>query len=1465
MAYISSPDAGSPSALGVELLATSTAADDIRWPEDEAEEPVVIRTATTYDCASDAPSSEDQLDAPSYSPAPYPDEDVKTQVVQATPAPSRKRPLPSIEEKVDPYVKLGIKLLRQLDKKEARRERHLKGKITVLQGRAVCEATIAAWFRGVVKTFTNSIWVGAYEDICSQFHDVASRKISECMAIVGLDPSRAMESSAGAYVYVHADLHVRALMEDFQDAVMKAMPSWHVPDVVWRSPLGPRNQARVITVQEGTFPEPSRTLAPRTAILAPSQSNLAPSQGNLAPSSSNLAPSVGKGPTSDSVEVKSLDVHQLSSQDHWCVDSGANRDICKDASMSRGKAVAKPLVIGEAGKGHSFLSESEGPISYPLRGGCAPLFSRTIFAEKIGENIMSVSEAVDNGYLMVLKKDGVALYNAAEVNVKGAPVLTGGRGKNRLFYLDFPALPKCNVAVAGGPKGPSPSIITSLSSGAVNYADIRAKRHKGPTVDLSAPVNVESVFPIVAQLTKTYHEYSNEYDLWHSRMIHLNPKFVAMANPDLKQCPTKAECDDCIMGKMHKHPHSGSRPKPESLKIAAGEYLTCDLFGPVLRSVGGAHYAAFYSDPKSRFVYVKTLVYKTGHYAAFREVLQDMRARSGRRLRFFKSDGDGIFVGEESKAIYADYAIRHLQSAPGDSASNDIAERTIRTLVELTRTNLIHAGAPQNLWAEAMSMVVYVWNNLALCPSYTSPGKVVSRLNLLEGHERKFDISILRAFGTKCFFMLTVEKKGGKKMALAPKARLGAIVGIEDNMSAYRVFDFEHRGKIRRIPFAQIVTHEGHYPFRDVSQWSTEEKELPVSFVPSMEARCDDAEWRRYGFTPAQVEELNYDAVGGLPPTPTHAPDGLFPVDGGQKDPYPIADPPLGGEDGPPPLEEVDVDDIVDVTPAADAKADPGAILSSAVPPRGPSEGPKASSKAPSKSVPSSDRVLRERISKAQPLPQAAGSKTRRGAPKGSNGSSKVPQNGVPSSADHVGSSGEPFPTPGEPFLNLAPASGNLAPMAGNLAPTQGKDASSEGKVSQRLANDAPAPTRAQDIWRRGLSQVARVFDSLEVSLPVILLYRSSAGPLPVGEHHSAKVIPTDPGTKPISIAPPKNRKEALASPWWEGYHAAEKAEMESHAKNGTWVLTPRSQVPQGAPILRDRWAYDDKLAAGGKSIERFKARLTAMGCFQKEGVDYTDTYASVMSTRTFRTLLQLYNSDPSHRMDHWDVSTAFIHAPLKEQVWMRQASGHEVKGKESWVYLLIKALYGTKQAAHAWQQHLKKQLHEVGLTPLIVDPATYQLHEGKAFILIGTHVDDLFVVYNQLGAVLRDRVWGFLSKRLAIKDLGEARWTLQMSIQRDATRGVLKISQENFIVEVLRRFNMSNCNAAPTPAVDSGAESTITEADLPTTELEVAEVKALPFQELIGCLWWLAQMTRLDIFLALQKASHWVSKPSTN
>ena len=68
------------------------------------------------------------------------------------------------------------------------------------------------------------------------------------------------------------------------------------------------------------------------------------------------------------------------------------------------------------------------------------------------------------------------------------------------------------------------------------------------------------------------------------------------------------------------------------------------------------------------------------------------------------------------------------------------------------------------------------------------------------------------------------------------------------------------------------------------------------------------------------------------------------------------------------------------------------------------------------------------------------------------------------------------------------------------------------------------------------------------------MVYRANSGPLPKADDKELKVIPNDPSTKPVSIGPPRNRKEALLSRWWKGYYEAEEVEMESHRKNGTWI-----------------------------------------------------------------------------------------------------------------------------------------------------------------------------------------------------------------------------------------------------------------------------------------------------------------------
>ena len=298
--------------------------------------------------------------------------------------------------------------------------------------------------------------------------------------------------------------------------------------------------------------------------------------------------------------------------------------------------------------------------------------------------------------------------------------------------------------------------------------------------------------------------------------------------------------------------------------------------------------------------------------------------------------------------------------------------------------------------------------------------------------------------------------------------------------------------------------------------------------------------------------------------------------------------------------------------------------------------------------------------------------------------------------------------------------------------------------------------------------------------------------------------------------------------------------------------------LPRGTNILRSKFVFDIKRGAGGEFV-KFKARMVAMGFTQVEGVDYDETFASVMTTKSFRILLAIYNFDKDLRFEHWDVKTAFVNAPLKETVFCRQVPTFERVGQEGKILLLKKALYGTKQAANAWQNFLAEILLSVGGKRHLKDESVYIFREGKSFLFLGTHVDDLFPLYNKGGENFRDKILKALQTRMTIDNKGEINFALDTRIQADRERGVLKISQAKYTQALLAEYNMHSCKERETPSLLTD----MTESDLPKTEEEKERVSKYPVRNLIGRLWWLVLISRPDLNCALHKCAVWQNKPS--
>ena len=364
--------------------------------------------------------------------------------------------------------------------------------------------------------------------------------------------------------------------------------------------------------------------------------------------------------------------------------------------------------------------------------------------------------------------------------------------------------------------------------------------------------------------------------------------------------------------------------------------------------------------------------------------------------------------------------------------------------------------------------------------------------------------------------------------------------------------------------------------------------------------------------------------------------------------------------------------------------------------------------------------------------------------------------------------------------------------------------------------------------------------------------------------------VPLDPFDKPISIPPPKTFREAKLSPWWPEYLKASQAEYDGHIENKTWVLVPRSSVPPDKNILRGKWVLDDKRGEDGK-ILRFKARFVAMGFTQKEGVDFKETFAGVMVAKSFRTMLIILNEDPTFEMEHWDVRMAFTQAYLEEELYMYQPEGFEKDAAS--VCRLLKSLYGLKQSARNWQNLLVQMFNEANFFPLMADPCVFFLKEGDGWCMCSTHVDDIFCLFNQPGKHLRDRLFKKISTYVQMENLGPVSWALQTTILRDRVAGVIKISQERYTQEFLNRGEFLKNGSVEARAGHDGQMihsrktpnffATGKEKTLDDSYDRVNENLKNGFQVDIGALWWLAQISRPDIYFSVHRCAKMVHQPT--
>ena len=204
---------------------------------------------------------------------------------------------------------------------------------------------------------------------------------------------------------------------------------------------------------------------------------------------------------------------------------------------------------------------------------------------------------------------------------------------------------------------------------------------------------------------------------------------------------------------------------------------------------------------------------------------------------------------------------------------------------------------------------------------------------------------------------------------------------------------------------------------------------------------------------------------------------------------------------------------------------------------------------------------------------------------------------------------------------------------------------------------------------------------------------------------------------------------------------------------------------------------------------------IVAKGYLQQFGLDYEETFSPVVKPTTVRLLLALVVNN-GQKLRQLDVSNAFLHGILKEEVYMAQPQGYVDPTFPKHVCLLHKAFYGLKYAHRAWFERFTIQLLHIGFFASGVDGNLFILNHGSYLVFLLLYVDAIIITGNNQSFI--SSPIQLLSFNFDLKDLGLLHYFLCLQI--DYSSSSLFVHQTRYASNLLQKFAMTNCKPCKTP-----------------------------------------------------------------
>jgi hypothetical protein len=268
----------------------------------------------------------------------------------------------------------------------------------------------------------------------------------------------------------------------------------------------------------------------------------------------------------------------------------------------------------------------------------------------------------------------------------------------------------------------------------------------------------------------------------------------------------------------------------------------------------------------------------------------------------------------------------------------------------------------------------------------------------------------------------------------------------------------------------------------------------------------------------------------------------------------------------------------------------------------------------------------------------------------------------------------------------------------------------------------------------------------------------------------------------------PSTFVEEINNPCWK---KAMEEEVDSIINNKTWSL---EELPTGHRAIGLKWVFKLKRNEDGHVVKH-KVRLVTKGYVQKEGVNFSEVFASVARLESVRVLLAIV-AHHSWEVHHMDAKSTFLNGDLEEVVYVQQPPGFIDDNHLSKALQLHKTLYGLRQAPRAWNTKLDSTLLSLGFRRCISKDRVYTRGNTEHRLIVGVYIDDLIITGDSSQVI--DSFKKEMSKTFRMSDLGALSYYFGIEVHQG--KDGITICQGTYAKKILFTARLEEGNPSRTP-----------------------------------------------------------------